>query len=62
VAHPGSAGALTDPEAIAAVLRIAGENFRLLIQAALIQEISSLPSIRPEVVAMARESRVIDTQ
>jgi hypothetical protein len=61
-----AAGALTDPESIAAVLRIAGGNFRLVIrlltQAARIQQINGFASITPEIVATARESLVIGIQ
>lgn len=61
-----AAGALSNPESLAAVLRIAGGNFRLVIrlltQAARIQEINGLVGITPEIVAMARESLVIGTQ
>jgi hypothetical protein len=53
-----AAGAFTDPESIAAVLRITGGNTRLVIrlltQAARIQEINGLVSITPEIIATAR--------
>jgi hypothetical protein len=44
------------------VLRIDGGNFRLLTQAARIQEIHRLASVTPEDVAISREISVIGTQ
>ena len=59
------ADAFSDPEAIAAMLRVAAGNFRLVIrlitQSVRIQEINGLERITSEVVAAARESLVIGT-
>lgn len=55
--------AIADADAIAAVLRVAGGNFRLVVrlltQIVRILEINGLRTITPEVVVAARESLVI---
>jgi DNA transposition AAA+ family ATPase len=55
--------ALADPEAVAAVLRVAGGNLRLVVrlltQTIRILAINGLRSITPDVVVTARESLVI---
>jgi DNA transposition AAA+ family ATPase len=63
VTLPGDA--LTDEEALAAILRITDGNFRLLsrllTQIARVLTINNLPRVTPAVVEVARESLVIGT-
>ncbi len=48
-----------DPETVAAIVRIAGRNFRLLTQIDLILEINVLAEVTKAVVEAARETLVI---
>lgn len=54
---------ITDPEALAAIQRVTGGNFRLLhrllAQIARLMEINGLRSVTSSVVEVARESLVI---
>ena len=56
---------VTDEEALAAIVRVTGGNFRLLhrllTQIARLVEINALQTITSEVVEAARESLVIGT-
>ena len=57
---------LSNEEALAAILRITGGNFRLLdrllTQISRVLEINELQEVSPAVVEAARESLVIGTQ
>ena len=50
---------LAAPEAVAAIIRTTGGNFRLLTQMERILEINALPAVTKAVVEAARESMVI---